>query len=85
MPDTFENKENTIIVNGQAHTTALKEMSFLDVIEFGFGNSNGGGNIVFTVSYRRGHGNKDDGSLLEGGTVRVKEGMIFNVTKTDKS
>ena len=25
------------------------------------------------------------GSLLEGGTVKIKDGMIFNVTPTDKS
>ena len=41
--------------------------------------------IVFTITYRKGHGHKPEGTLLEGQTVKVKEGMIFNVTATDKS
>jgi Multiubiquitin len=40
---------------------------------------------MFTVTYRRGEGNKPEGTLVEGETVKVKEGMIFNVTATDKS
>jgi len=32
-----------------------------------------------------GHGSKPEGTLVEGDTVKVKEGMIFNVARTDKS
>lgn len=35
--------------------------------------------------YRRGEGNKPEGSLVQGETVKIKDGMIFNVTATDKS
>jgi len=41
--------------------------------------------ICFTITYRKGHGNKPDGNLAEGELVKVKDGMIFNVTATDKS
>ena len=44
-----------------------------------------GPNVLITVTYRRGHGEKPEGSLTEGASVRVKEGMIFNVAHTDKS
>lgn len=50
-----------------------------------FENPPTGPNIVFTITYRRGHGDKPEGTLVEGGTVRIKDGMIFNVTATDKS
>ncbi len=40
---------------------------------------------VYTVTYKRGLGNKPEGTLVEGDTVKVKEGMIFNVARTDKS
>ena len=41
-------------------------------------------NTIFTVTYRRAQGNKE-GTLVEGETVKVKEGTIFNVTPTNKS
>ena len=40
---------------------------------------------MFTVTYTRGEGHKPQGTLVEGETVKVKDGMIFNVTATDKS
>ena len=45
----------------------------------------GGENVTFTVTYRRGDGHKPEGSLVDGECVPVKDGMIFNVTRTDKS
>ena len=82
--DQGHNKSFTIIVNGREKVVTAKEMSFADVVALA--GLPTGPNIVFTVTYRRGHGNKPDGSLVEGGDpVKVKEGMIFNVTATDKS
>jgi hypothetical protein len=44
-----------------------------------------GESIVYTVTYRKGEGHKPEGTLTEGERVKVKDGMIFNVTATDKS
>jgi hypothetical protein len=44
-----------------------------------------GSNILLTVSYHRGHGNKPSGDLLPGKSVKVKDGMVFDVTATDRS
>lgn len=41
--------------------------------------------IIYTVTYRKGDGHKPEGTLTEGERVKVKDGMIFNVTATDKS
>ena len=49
------------------------------------GNPPTGENWEFTVTYRRGHGPKPQGSLVAGETVRVKKGMVFDVQATDKS
>jgi hypothetical protein len=78
-------KDINIIVNGRPKTVSDKEVSFAEVVALAFDNVPSGPNIVFTVTYRRGHGDKPEGTLVEGGTVKVKEGMIFNVTATDKS
>jgi Multiubiquitin len=78
-------KEFTIIVNGRQKVVTQKELSFAEIVALAFDNPPTGPNIVFTVTYRRGEGNKPEGTLIEGETVKVKEGMIFNVTATDKS
>jgi len=79
------NKDITIIVNGRQKVVADKELSFAEIVALAFDNPPSGPNIVFTITYRRGQGNKPEGTLAEGETVKVKEGMIFNVTATDKS
>lgn len=76
-------KQATIIVNGRPFQVAKDEISFEEVVRLA--NLVSGPNIIYTVTYDRGHGNKPQGSLVAGGSVMVKEGMIFNVTATDKS
>ncbi len=80
-----QNKEITIIVNGRPKTVTTKELTFAQVVALAFDNPPSGPNIVFTITYRKGEGHKPEGTLVEGGTVKVKDGMIFNVTATDKS
>lgn len=78
-------KDLTIIVNGRDKVVDSKELTFTDVVNLAFDNPPSGPYIVFTITYRKGHGSKPEGSLLDGGSVKVKDGMIFNVTATDKS
>ena len=40
---------------------------------------------TYSVTYKRGQGNKPEGTLSPGGTVKVKEGMVFNVSRTGQS
>lgn len=75
----------TITVNTKPFEVAKEEISFAEVVALAFGSVPAGENVAFTVTYRRGQGNKPSGSLVEGASVRTKDGMIFNVTKTDKS
>lgn len=78
-------KEISIIVNGREKTVVGKEISAAELIELAFDNPPTGEFICFTITYRKGHGNKPDGNLAEGESVKVKKDMIFNVTATDKS
>lgn len=79
------NKEFTIIVNGRQKTMTEKELSFAEIVALAFDNPPTGPNILFTITYRKGEGNKPEGTLVEGESVKIKDGMIFNVTATDKS
>ncbi len=40
---------------------------------------------IFTVQYSHGLKDHREGTLVEGETVTIKSGMIFDVTSTDKS
>lgn len=86
---THEQKPNqttTIIVNAQQKTVEDKELSFEALVSLAYnGSPPSGPNWEFTITYQRGHGNKPQGSLVVGESVKVKEGMIFDVYGTDKS
>lgn len=90
MGNSNENKDNpghdkevAIIINGREKKWSKKEITFDEVVVLS--ELPTGENTLFTMTYRRGEGNKPEGGLSPGDTVRVKDGMIFNVTATDKS
>ena len=74
----------TITVNGRPKTVTTNSLSFDEVVELAYPGGPRGDNWVYTVGYRRGEGDKS-GSLSEGDSVKVKDGMVFDVTQTDKS
>ena len=78
-------KEITIVVNGREKKVEKGELTFDQLVALAFDDPPTGEFICFTITYRRGQGNKPEGTLAEGETVRVKEGMIVNVIVTDKS
>lgn len=78
-------KHFNIFVNGRKKVVATRELSFSEVVALAFDPVPTGPNIMFTITYRHGPHANPQGNLLEGGTVKIKDGMIFNVTATDKS
>lgn len=78
-------KSMTIIVNGRSEIIQSEQINFEELVTLAFNPVPTGPNVIFTITYRRGHGNKKEGSLLPGESIRVKKEMIFNVTLTDKS
>lgn len=80
-----QKKEHTIVVNAREHKFIGDEISFEQVVEIAFGSVSSDPNVAYTVTYKRGHGNKPDGSMVKGDIIKVKEGMIFNATMTNKS
>ncbi len=78
-------KTFTIIVNGRKKEVATKELSYADIVNLAYDNNPPTGpNIVITITFKKGEGDKQ-GTLLPGDTIKIKDGMIFNVTATDKS
>lgn len=78
-------REIHIIVNGRRKLWKENHITFEQVVSLAYdGNPPQGENIIFTVAYRRAHGDSE-GTLVPGESVKVKEGMIFDVAYTDKS
>jgi len=78
-------KSFDIFVNGRKKVVTVRELSFNAVVVLAFDPVPSGPNVMFTVTYRHGPHQNPKGDLLPGGVVKIKEGMIFNVTQTDKS
>lgn len=74
-----------IIVNGQKKSVTTKTVTFDQLVKLAFPVPPTGSNILYTISYEDGPPANPQGSLKEGKSVKVKNGMIFNVTATDKS
>ncbi len=77
------NKTITIIVNGRPREVSEKHISYNEVVLLAFPDAQPDQNIVYTVAYDNPHGK--DGTLVDGQDTKLKEGMIFNVTKTNRS
>ena len=77
--------ESEIIVNGRSRSVSEPEITFAAVVALAFGDTPSAVNTIFTVTYKNGPTVNPQGPMVRGDTVKVKCGMIFNVTPTDKS
>ncbi len=79
-------KEVTIIVNGQPKVVEKTALSFNEVVLLAYPNAQlENPNFEYKVTYTKGHSENQEGTLIKGKIVKVKEGMIFNVSETNKS
>jgi hypothetical protein len=82
--DHGNDKTVTIIVNARPKTVPKGKITFEDVVALADGLPKGP-QVLYTVLYRKGEDKKPQGSLVAGGDVNVKDGMIFDVSATDQS
>lgn len=88
VADSSKQKEKTvtIIVNArQKSWPKNEEITYDQVIKLAFDNPPTGDGVQFTVQYTHGEGHKPSGTLVEGQSVKVKDGMVFDVTGTNRS
>jgi len=77
---TFE-----IIVNSRPHVVPTELVTFEQVVQLAFPGDQPKPNIEFSMTYRHAASKPHAGELGAKGTVEVKKGTVFNVTKTIKS
>jgi hypothetical protein len=73
-----------IIVNGRPRQVSQHRLTYWEVVRLVYPDAQPDVNIVYTVTYARSQGGHD-GTMVDGDSVTLKDGMIFNVSKTDKS
>ena len=74
-----------IIINAREFLVDPGRLSFWEIVKLAFPNASDGPNTAYTVSYRKGHGDHPEGTLIAGESVKLKKRMHFNVSETDKS
>ena len=83
IPDT--DKVFDIIVNGTHYSVPNEEVSFDQVVDIGYPDGGRGPLITYTVDFYNGGGRPSEDKLTQGQKVKVKDGTVFNVTRTDRS
>ncbi len=78
-------KKVTIIVNASPFNVEKDDISYNEVVTLGFPDFPQHPERNYSVTYERGQGNKPAGILSPGGSVKVKDGMIFYVKHTGQS
>lgn len=83
MPKQKKGNEVSIIVNTRKKKwNDAEKLSYEQIAEMAFGSCSDDENTVYTVTYLNGH---KKGSLVKGKSIKVNDGMIFNVTQTNRS
>ena len=82
---TQEKKLVTIIVEATPHKWPKDDITYAEVVTLEVPDYAQRTNITYSVKYKNGHGKKPEGILSPGGSVKVKEGMVFSVSSTGQS
>ncbi|MDO8381001.1 multiubiquitin domain-containing protein [Phenylobacterium sp.] len=80
-----EQREYEIVVNARKVKVTSRDLTYAQVVALAFNPVPTGPDVIFTVTYRKGPPANPKGTLPEGGTVTIKNGMIFVVTQTNRS
>lgn len=81
-----EEKTVTIIVEGTEHQWPKNDdITYAQVVTLEVPDYPDHSDITYSVKYKNGQGNKPEGTLSQGGSVKVKDGMIFSVSETGQS
>jgi hypothetical protein len=78
-------REFDIVVNTRKKDVTKPRLTFDEVVRLAYDPVPTGPNILFTITYRHGPRQNPEGEMLEGQSVRLKNGMVFNVKYTDRS
>lgn len=85
MTKTQTEKGYNIIIDGTPHCVPTDEVTFDQVVDIAYPDGGRGPLITYTVNFYNGGGRPPEGKLVKGRKAKVKDGTVFNVTRTDRS
>ncbi len=85
MTGNDADKQIDIIVNGTTYPVPNDEVSFDQVVDIAYPDGGRGPLITYTVNFYNGAGRPPEGKLTKDQKAKVKNGTVFNVTRTDRS
>lgn len=80
----YSERDYKIIVNGKPKTVTEHWLTYDQVVALDPVPATGK-NPLYNISYYNGPRQNPEGELLQGKRVKVKDGMVFNVTPTNQS
>ena len=75
----------TIKVNSRDRVVEHRVLTYWEVVKLAYPEAVPSDQIIYSIDYASGPRQNPNGSLVEGQSVLVKDGMKFYVTPTDKS
>jgi hypothetical protein len=79
------NNTVTIVVDGSPHEVNKGTATYADVVTLAYADYPQHPEITYSVTYKKGPTPNPEGILSSGGHVVVKDGMVFNVSRTGQS
>lgn len=79
-----DDKTVTVYVNGTAYATDKGQLTYEQLLDLISAAPLPDGQR-YSVQYSKGHNDKPTGTLIEGGSVKVKKDMEFDVTPANRS
>jgi len=77
--------DHVIIVNARRKTVSGRKISFAQVVKLAFPDGPPSPQTIYTVAYSNGPPRNPEGKMVAGQTVKIRDGMVFDVTETSRS
>jgi len=84
LEEALHPRQTEIIVNARKRIVKGDIVSFEEVVRLAFPGSHDP-NVAFSMTFRHAASEPHSGELGAGGHVKVKDGTVFNVTRTVRS
>ena len=80
-----DKKQTEIYVRGRRHLYPNEKITYREVVDLGYPSGKHGPLYEYDVSWKDGPKEENEGTLKEDDSVRVVDGMKFDVKFTDRS
>jgi hypothetical protein len=85
LEDAEHPKRHWVVVNGRRKEVEGNKLTYEQVVVLAFNSPPSGPDVQITVQYTNGPEHKPTGTLVEGQSVKIRDGMVFDVTATNRS